>query len=64
VPQSGYWAELMNTDAADYGGSGVGNFGGVSADDTPAHGRPQSVRIALPPLSTLIFRHEGALDAA
>ncbi|MDB5847668.1 MAG: 1,4-alpha-glucan branching enzyme, partial [Rhodoferax sp.] len=64
VPHAGYWGELMNTDAAEYGGSGVGNFGGISAEASPAHGRPQSVRLALPPLSTLIFRHEEASDAA
>ena len=64
VPQAGHWRELLNTDATDYGGSGVGNYGGVSTTEASAHGRPQSLRLSLPPLSTLIFRHEGAFDAA
>ena len=64
VPHAGYWREVLNTDAADYGGSGMGNYGGVSTTDASAHGRPQSLRLSLPPLSTLIFRHEGASDAA
>ena len=64
VPHPGSWRELLNTDATDYGGSGVGNFGGVVAEPRPAHGRTHSVRLSLPPLSTMIFRHEGAFDAA
>ncbi|APW38158.1 1,4-alpha-glucan branching enzyme [Rhodoferax koreense] len=63
VPHAGTWRELLNTDAADYGGSGVGNFGGVPAEANPAHGRPYSVSLSLPPLSTLFFRHEGIIDA-
>jgi len=64
VPHAGHWQELLNTDAADYGGSGIGNYGGVATDDTPAHGRPHSVCLSLPPLSTMFFRHRGAVDAA
>ena len=56
VPVGGYWAELLNTDATLYGGSGVGNAGGVEADAIESHGRPWSLDLTLPPLGTLIMR--------
>jgi 1,4-alpha-glucan branching enzyme len=55
VPQLGRYRERINTDATDYGGSGVGNAGEVYAEPHPAHGHHQSVRIRLPPLGALIF---------
>jgi 1,4-alpha-glucan branching enzyme len=48
LPRAGRWAEILNTDAADYGGSGVGNLGEVVATDRPWHGRPASAALALP----------------
>ena len=60
VPLPGYWRELANSDARDYGGSGVGNLGGVHSQPVPAHGRNQSLTLTLPPLSTLIFRCESS----
>jgi 1,4-alpha-glucan branching enzyme len=57
VPQGGYWRELINTDAVEFGGSGWGNLGGVESAPVRSHGRMQSVCITLPPLSTLIFEH-------
>ncbi|MNT14046.1 1,4-alpha-glucan branching enzyme GlgB [compost metagenome] len=59
VPRAGRWAELLNTDAAYYGGSGQGNQGGASTGDMPAHGQPQALSLTLPPLSTLYLMHEG-----
>jgi 1,4-alpha-glucan branching enzyme len=56
VPHGGYWRELLNSDAQDYGGSGMGNLGGVHADPEPAHGRPFSLRLTLPPLGALFFK--------
>ena len=56
VPQGGHWAEIANTDAGTYGGSNVGNMGGVEADEQPAHGFSHSVALTLPPLATLILR--------
>jgi 1,4-alpha-glucan branching enzyme len=53
VPQAGRWVELLNTDAEPYGGSGLGNLGGVVAEDQPWHGFPQSVPVTLPPLSAV-----------
>ena len=55
VPAGGYWRELLNTDAATYGGSGAGNLGGVHAEAQPAHGQPFRLSVALPPLSALFF---------
>ncbi|MEV7416930.1 1,4-alpha-glucan branching enzyme [Streptomyces sp. NPDC089919] len=50
------WSEVLNTDDARYGGSGVRNPAPVKPDAEPAHGRPTSLRLTLPPLSTLWFR--------
>jgi 1,4-alpha-glucan branching enzyme len=55
VPRDGYWRERLNSDASDYGGSGIGNLGGVTASAEPLHGQPYSVRVTLPPLGIVIF---------
>ncbi|MBO0728638.1 MAG: 1,4-alpha-glucan branching protein GlgB [Acidimicrobiaceae bacterium] len=53
LPSGGWWAELLNTDAAEWGGSGVGNSGGVQAVAEPWHGLPWSAEFTLPPLGVL-----------
>ncbi|MBU3029480.1 1,4-alpha-glucan branching protein GlgB [Paracoccus marinaquae] len=58
VPQTGRWREAINTDAAIYGGSGMGNLGGVEADGPPQDGQPASMAITLPPLSVVMFTAE------
>ena len=58
-PGGGHWREVLNTDAEGYGGSGVGNFGGVEAVEEPWHGQPFSATLAAPPLGTVWFLHEG-----
>ena len=50
---AGVWNELINTDAAEFGGSGVGNLGAVTALDEPFQGRAASVELTLPPLGGL-----------
>ena len=55
LPAPGRWAERLNTDAALYGGSGMGNLGGVEAVAEPWHGQPCSATLTLPPLATLFF---------
>jgi 1,4-alpha-glucan branching enzyme len=55
VPAGGRYLELLNTDAGLYGGSDVGNLGAVNTEPIPAHGRPCSVNLTLPPLATLMF---------
>ncbi|HSL56656.1 MAG TPA: 1,4-alpha-glucan branching protein GlgB [Acidimicrobiales bacterium] len=59
VPRGGHWAEVLNSDAEDYGGSGVGNFGGVDARPVPSHGRYHSVNLTLPPLGVLFLAPDG-----
>ncbi|WP_296582339.1 1,4-alpha-glucan branching protein GlgB [Xanthobacter sp.] len=59
VPQAGRWREVLNSDAPLYGGSGMGNYGGVETREEPAHGEGQSLDLTLPPLSTLLFVHTG-----
>ncbi|MBA3916152.1 MAG: alpha amylase C-terminal domain-containing protein, partial [Acidobacteriales bacterium] len=56
VPSGGFWRELLNSDAKEYGGSGVGNMGGRTAEERPVHGRPFSLRLVLPPLSALFLK--------
>ncbi len=55
-PFGGRWDELVNTDAVEYGGSGVGNYGSVEAEYVPWSGRPASVELTLPPLAALYLR--------
>jgi 1,4-alpha-glucan branching enzyme len=59
VPVGGFWTELGNSDARLYGGSGQGNLGGRAATPVPAHGRPWSLDLVLPPLSALFLRGPG-----
>jgi 1,4-alpha-glucan branching enzyme len=58
LPHAGRWREIFNSDAHAYGGSGVGNFGSVQAQERPSHGFDASAAIVLPPLSTVFFRYE------
>ncbi|MBI4054773.1 MAG: 1,4-alpha-glucan branching protein GlgB [Elusimicrobia bacterium] len=56
VRRRGFWKEVLNSDASNYGGSGLGNCGGVEADPVPFHGRPYSLNLTLPPLSALFLK--------
>jgi 1,4-alpha-glucan branching enzyme len=56
VPREGYWRELANSDALAYAGSGIGNLGGTASQPVPAHGRPQSLLLTLPPLATVLLK--------
>jgi 1,4-alpha-glucan branching enzyme len=53
LPAPGVWIELLNTDALEWGGGGLGNLGAFHADDVPWHGRRWSASLTLPPLSVL-----------
>ncbi|MBS1302580.1 1,4-alpha-glucan branching protein GlgB [Loktanella sp. SALINAS62] len=55
VPQSGQWREALNSDAADYGGSGAGNPDGLTADGDATHGFANSLSLTLPPLSSVFL---------
>jgi 1,4-alpha-glucan branching enzyme len=59
LPHPGRWREIVNTDAAAYGGANAGNAGGVVAEATRSHGLPFSAVFTLPPLATLWLAHEG-----
>jgi 1,4-alpha-glucan branching enzyme len=58
VPAGGPWRELLNSDAKEYGGHGLGNLGAVEAVPKPLHGRSHSLRLMLPPLGVLVFKKE------
>jgi 1,4-alpha-glucan branching enzyme len=60
LPSAGRWAELINTDAGSYGGSGVGNLGAVTATEEPWHGKPASAALTIPPLGVLWLAPDSA----
>jgi len=67
VDEAGDWTEIANSDAVEYGGSGVGNRGRVVALAVPAHGRPNSIALTLPPLGAVFLKPPvgaAAVDAA
>ena len=59
APRGGFWQEILNSDAAEYGGVGYGNLGGVEASPIPVHGRPYSLNLTLPPLGALFLKCMG-----
>jgi 1,4-alpha-glucan branching enzyme len=56
VPRSGYYREILNTDSKYYGGSDIGNDGGVNAEPIPWNDRPYSIKLKLPPLAVSYFK--------
>jgi 1,4-alpha-glucan branching enzyme len=59
LPRGGKWQEILNSDARIYGGSNVGNLGGVVAAQHKCHGQQYSAEFTLPPLSVMVFKSEG-----
>ena len=59
VPSGGRWVEALNSDSGHYGGSNVGNLGGLDASDEPWHGQPASLQLVLPPLATVVLVPAG-----
>jgi 1,4-alpha-glucan branching enzyme len=55
VPRGGRWQERLNSDALDYGGSGLGNLGAIEASGIPWHGQPHSLFLHLPPLAAVVL---------
>ena len=55
---AGNWREIFNSDAAGFGGSNIGNAGLIPAEPIPSHGRDHSIALTLPPLATILLRHE------
>ncbi|QIA09076.1 1,4-alpha-glucan branching protein GlgB [Draconibacterium halophilum] len=58
VPDDAKWQEILNSDAKQYGGSGMGNFGGVDSNPVPYHDEEQSINIMIPPLGIVMFAKE------
>jgi len=58
VPLSGYYKEVMNSDAEVYGGSGQGNAGGLYSQEYQWQGRPYSLELTIPPLGMLALKPE------
>jgi 1,4-alpha-glucan branching enzyme len=56
VPQPGFYREILNTDSALFGGTNMGNSGGLMAKEQPSHGRPCRLSITLPPLAVVAFK--------
>lgn len=56
LPKAGTWDEILNTDAVEFGGSGVGNFGKTTANGEGSHGQPHSATISVPPLGAVWFK--------
>ena len=59
LPHSGFWREILNTDAAIYGGGNLGNMGGVQAEPEPLNGYEASASLRVPPLATVYLRYEA-----
>ncbi|NUQ75669.1 MAG: 1,4-alpha-glucan branching protein GlgB [Polyangiaceae bacterium] len=60
VPRGGVWSEILNTDAASFGGAGYGNMGEVDAVPVAWHGRPWSLNLTLPPLGAIFLKPKRA----
>ncbi len=60
VPDKGAYVEVFNSDAEEFGGSGVVNAGELVTEDVPWHDRAQSIRLTVPPLATVFFRLKGS----
>jgi 1,4-alpha-glucan branching enzyme len=63
LPRPGLWREILNSDAELYGGSNLGNLGGVATEGYQVHHQPCSAPLTLPPLAVVVFRHEDSEPA-
>ena len=59
LPLGGFWREALNSDSEVYGGSNIGNLGGVPAEEFKMHNQPYSAGFRLAPLSVTVFKREG-----
>lgn len=59
VPEPGFWREILNSDAASYGGSAAGNLGGIESAPVECHGHAHSINLVLPPLGLLVLKRES-----
>jgi len=59
VPRAGFYREVLNSDSAFYGGSNLGNAGGVASEAVAWHGQPHSILVTLPPLAAIWLTPAG-----
>jgi 1,4-alpha-glucan branching enzyme len=59
VPYEGYYKEILNSDAREFGGKGFGNLGGVHSINESKHSKANTIKLNLPPLAGIILRYEG-----
>ena len=59
VPRGGHWQERLNSDAGIYGGSNLGNSGGVDAAPVASHGQYHSLVVTVPPLAVVFLQPQG-----
>jgi hypothetical protein len=65
VPHGGFWKEILNSDAQEYGGSGQGNMGGVEASPESFYGKFEyTLSVTLPPLGIVVFKKEPASESS
>jgi 1,4-alpha-glucan branching enzyme len=64
VPHGGFWKEVLNSDAGMYGGSNLGNLGGVNAESYQVHNQPYSAAFTLPPMSVVAFKSTESAGSA
>ncbi|MBS1518436.1 MAG: 1,4-alpha-glucan branching protein GlgB [Bacteroidetes bacterium] len=62
VPKSGYYREILNSNAEEYGGTGTGNLGGVYSQNLPRFEFPYSVKVTLPPLAVNVYKYESLIN--
>lgn len=62
VPQKGIYREILNSDAVEYGGSGVGNLGEIIAEEIPHQDFLYSIKVTLPPLAVNVFKLDNPND--
>lgn len=62
VPADGFWEEVLNTDAAIYGGGNRGNLGGCEAQSVPADGQANSVSLVMPPLTVVVLKKSDTVN--
>lgn len=60
--QKGYYKEILNSNAVEYGGSGIGNMGGVHSEDVPRFEFQNSIKVTLPPLAVNIYEFEPEIS--
>ncbi len=61
VPQPGFYKEILNSNASEYGGSGIGNYGGVHSENNPRFEFLNSIKVTLPPLAVNVYKLEPEL---